>query len=145
MSYPPPIRALCLASLLVCPLLLSGCAESNEAPRTTQQKPRTLALVSIDSSGVSVKNLGEWTLPDVVLLLNVNRPGEKPVQAVVGDIPRGKTVTVPEADFTDIDGKRFDYTRTRIYTVAIKTPLETNADGYKLFVCSSNVCQPVGD
>jgi hypothetical protein len=124
---------------------MSGCTGSNQAPPPAQQSPhRTLALVSLTTSAVSVKNLDSVKLPDVILLINVKQPGAKTVQSAVGDIPPGKTVTVSYADFTDIDGKRFDATTTNIYTVAIRTPLETNDDGYKLFLCSSNICQPSG-
>jgi hypothetical protein len=124
---------------------MSGCAGSNQAPPSAQPSPhKTLALVSLTPSAVSVKNLDAAKLPDVILMINVKQPGAKTVQAVVGDIPSGKTVTVNYADFTDIDGKRFDASTTNIYTVAIKTPLETNDDGYKLFLCSSSICQPSG-
>jgi hypothetical protein len=145
MEHTSPIRFLCLTFLLLQLVFMSGCTGSNQAPPTAQQSPhRTLALVSLTSSAVSVKNLDAAKLTDVILLINVRQPGAKTVQSVVGDIPPGKTVTVNYADFTDIDGKRFDASTTNIYTVAIKTPLETNDDGYKLFLCSSNICQPSG-
>ena len=140
-----PIRFLCLTFLLLHLVFMSGCTGSKQAPPAAQPLPhRTLALVSLSSSAVSVKNLDAVKLPDVILLINVKQPGAKTVQSVVGDIPAGKTVTVSYADFTDIDGKRFDNSTTNVYTVAIKTPLETNDDGYKLFLCSSNICQPSG-
>jgi hypothetical protein len=145
MTYTFLIRPLCLSSLLFWLVLASGCVGPESPPAAQQQKQRTLALVSLSSSEVTVKNLDSATLPDVILLINVRRPGETIVQAGVGDIPPGKTVNVSYADFTDVAGKRFDAERTRIYTVAIKTPVETNADGYKTFLCSTQVCQPTGE
>lgn len=126
-------------------LFIPGCAGPNEPASTDViSAHRTLALVSLSLDGVAVKNLGQRTLTDVTLILNVKRPGEKSAEAVVGAIPPAKTVAVPFAEFTDMDGKRFDASTTRVYTVAIKTPLESNPDGYRLFLCSSNVCQPAG-
>jgi hypothetical protein len=145
MTFTSPIRILCLGSLLCWLVFASACASPAEPPRTAQQKQRTLALVSLSSSEVTVKNMDSATLPDVILLINVRRPDQTVVQAGVGDIPPGKSVNVSYADFTGVDGKRFDAAKTRIYTVAIKTPVETNADGYKTFLCSTNVCQPTGE
>src|SRR5215213_3425027 len=95
-----PIRTWWLSILLFWVLSASGCGGSNEAPSTAQQQaPRTQALVILSDSDVMVKNLGA-TIPDAILLINVKRPEEKVVQAVVGDIPSGKTVNIFYADFT---------------------------------------------
>ncbi|HEX8136580.1 MAG TPA: hypothetical protein VF544_03220 [Pyrinomonadaceae bacterium] len=145
MTYTSPIRLLSLSLLLFWLSFTPGCVEPEAPPTRQQQKQRTLALVSLSDSEVTVKNLDSATLPDVILLINVRRPGETVVQAGVGDIAPGKTVNVSYADFTDVDGKRFDASKTRIYTVAIKTPVETNADGYKTFLCSTNICQPASE
>jgi hypothetical protein len=145
MTYTSPTRNLRISSLLFWLIFMPGCAGPETRPTAQQQKQRTLALVSLSSSEVTVKNLDSATLPDVILLINVRRPDETIVQAGVGDIAPGKTVNISYADFTGVDGKRFDAAKTRIYTVAIKTPVETHPDGYKTFLCSTHVCQPTGE
>ena len=103
---------------------------------------RIQAQVSLSPSGVTVKNTDTVAFPSVTLILNMKETGGDSGRAIAGDIPAGKTITVPYGEFTDNDAKRFNIYNTKIYTVVIKTPVEPANPSYKVFLCPSRICQP---
>ncbi|MGA9996671.1 MAG: hypothetical protein WBP93_14735 [Pyrinomonadaceae bacterium] len=102
---------LLLIGLLLC---ASSCVPEDE--RYKEIRPGIKAT----TSGVEVTNKDSFNYPKVTVYLNGN------FETFVGDIPAGKTVSLPFEKFTD-GGARFDISVRKLRYIRVKAMFGKNA------------------
>lgn len=119
-----------------------GCAGGNRTStppkKESATKTRDLsAEVSLSNAGVIIKNTDADDIPSITMKLNMKDFGGNDGVASIGDLPKGRSVTVPYGKFT-VGTKRFKIEDTEILTIYVKS----SNGASKLFICPGTRCQP---